>query len=91
MNNIATMEQLKLAIQEMEDQDYVNEQFMRRRVEKIVDDLRPVNLVKNMIRHVIKAPETKKSIFSLVTGTSLWRIAAGVATSLVVNKFFKKK
>ena len=84
------MEELKTAIRELEDQDYVNQQFMKRRVEKIVDDLKPINIVKNMFKQVVKAPETKSGVFSLITGTSAFRVAAGIATSFVVKKFFKK-
>jgi hypothetical protein len=90
MKNISTMDDLKAAIRDLEDQDYVNEQFMKKRVEKIVDDLKPVNLVKNLFRDVVKRPEIKNNIFSLVTGTNIFRLAAGVATSFVVKKFFKK-
>ncbi len=90
MNNIATMDQLKIAIRELEDQDYVNQQFMKKRVEKIVDDLKPVNLVKNMFRQVVKSPETKTNVFNLLTGGGILRVAAGLATSFVVKKLFKK-
>jgi hypothetical protein len=81
MSTIATMEDLKTAIRELEDQDYVNEQFMRRRVEEIVYKLKPVNIIKNLFRDVINGPGTK---------TNLLRMAAGVATSFVIKKFFKR-
>lgn len=90
MRDITTMEELKVAIRELEDQNYVNQQFMKKRVEKIVEDLKPVNLVKNMFKQAIKAPETKTTVFSLITGTSIFRVAAGLATSFVVRKFFRK-
>lgn len=90
MKDITTMEELKVAIRELEDQNYVNQQFMKKRVEKIVDDLKPINLVKNMFKHAVKAPETKTTVLSLFTGTSIFRVAAGLATSFVVRKFFKK-
>jgi len=81
MSTIATMEELKTAIRELEDQDYVNEQFMRRRVEEIVYKLKPVNIIKNLLHDVIKGPETK---------SNLLRMAAGVATSFVIKRFFKR-
>jgi hypothetical protein len=90
MKDITTMEELKAAIRELEDQNYVNQQFMKKRVEKIVDDLKPVNLVKNMFKQVVRAPETKTGLFGLFTGAGVFRIAAGLATSFVVRKFFKK-
>jgi hypothetical protein len=91
MSDIATMEELKTAIRELEDQDYVNQQFMKRRVEKIVDDLKPINLVKNMFKQVIKPVETKTNVISLLTGgTNVFRFAAGIATSFLVKKIFKK-
>ena len=91
MSTIATMDQLKSAIRELEDQDYVNQQFMKRRVEKIVNDLKPINLVKNMFRQAVKPLESKTNLFNLIAGTSAFRIAAGIATSFVVKKFFKKR
>jgi hypothetical protein len=81
MSTIETMGDLKTAIRELEDQDYVNEQFMRRRVEEIVHKLKPVNIIKNLFHDVIKGPETK---------TTLLRMAAGVATSFVIKKFFRR-
>jgi hypothetical protein len=90
MNDITTMVELRTAIRELEDQDYVNQQFMKKRVEKIVNDLKPINLVKNMFKQVVKAPETKTNVFNLLTGGGLIRVAAGLATSFVVKKLFKK-
>lgn len=90
MNDISTMAELRTAIRELEGQDYVNQQFMKRRVEKIVDDLKPINLVKNMFKQAVKPSETKTSLFSLVTGTSVFRVAAGIAVSFVAKKLFKK-
>lgn len=90
MKDITTMEELKAAIRELEDQNYVNQQFMKRRVEKIVDDLKPINLMKNMFRQVVRAPETKTNIFNLLSGGGILRVAAGLATSFVVKKLFKK-
>jgi hypothetical protein len=82
MNTIATMEDLKTAIRELEDQNYVNEQFMKRRVEDIVYKLKPLNIVKNLLNEVIRGPETK---------SNLLRMAAGVATSFLIKRFFKRK
>src|SRR5450432_3028084 len=85
MNDITTMEDLKTAIRELEDQNYVNQQFMKRRVEKIVEDLKPVNLVKNMFKQVVRAPEIKTNIFNLLSGGGILRVAAGLATSFMVK------
>jgi hypothetical protein len=82
MNTIATMEDLKTAIRELEDQNYGNEQFMKRRVEDIVYKLKPLNIVKNLLNEVIRGPETK---------SNLLRMAAGVATSFLIKRFFKRK
>jgi hypothetical protein len=82
MSTIATMEDLKTAIRELEDQDYVNEQFMKRRVEEIVYKLKPVNIIKNLFHDVIKGPETK---------SNLLRMAAGVAISFVIKRFFRRR
>jgi hypothetical protein len=82
MTTIANMEELKSAIRELEDQNYVNEQFMRRRAEQIVQNLKPLNIVKNLVHDVIKGPETR---------TNLLRMAAGLATSFVLKKFFRRR
>ena len=92
MRDITTVDELRTAIRELEDQDYVNQQFMKKRVEKIVDDLKPVNLIKGIFRQVIKTPESKPNVFSLLTGgTNVFRFAAGVATSFLVKKMFRKR
>jgi hypothetical protein len=82
MTRIANMEELKNAIRELEDQNYVNEQFMRRRAEQIIQNLKPLNIVKNLVHDVIKGPETR---------TNLLRMAAGLATSFVLKKFFRRR
>ncbi|MDP4148624.1 MAG: hypothetical protein Q8927_00170 [Bacteroidota bacterium] len=80
--SIANMEELKNAIRELEDQNYVNEQFMRRRVEHIVQNLKPLNIVKNLVHDVIKGSETRNNLL---------RMAAGLATSFVLKKFFRRR
>ena len=82
MTGISTMEELRESIRELEDQNYVNEQFMRQRVEHIVENLKPVNIVKNLVHKVIQGPGTK---------TNLLRMAAGFATSFVLKKIFKRR
>jgi hypothetical protein len=82
MTSIANMEELKIAIRELEDQNYVNEQFMRQRAEQIVQSLKPLNIVKNLVHEVIRGPETR---------TNLLRMAAGIATSFVLKKFFRRR
>jgi hypothetical protein len=82
MTGISTMEELKESIRELEDQNYVNEQFMRQRVEHIVQGLKPLNIVKRLVHDVIRGPETK---------TNLLRMAAGFATSFVLKKIFRRR
>lgn len=81
MSRITTMEELKIAIRELEDQDYVNEQFMRRRVAQIADDLKPLNIVKNLFHQVVTGSAIK---------TNLLRTVAGMGTSYLLGKFFKR-
>ena len=65
----------------MEHQNYVNEQHMRRRVEEIADRLKPANLVRNLFSQLMGGSNVR---------SSLWRMAAGLVTSLIVKKFFRK-
>jgi len=81
MAKIRTLDQLREAIRDMEHQNYVNEQQMRRRVTQVADNLKPINVVKNLIGQVVGGPGIKMNLF---------RMAAGIATSFVVKKFFKK-
>ena len=79
MSNISTMADLKLAIRELEDQDYINEQLMRRRVTQVAEDLKPVNIIKNLFFQVVAGPSVR---------TNLFRTAAVMgATWLLVNVF----
>lgn len=75
------MEDLREAIRDLEHQDYVNQQHMRSKVAQIADRLKPVNILKNVIGQVFGASETK---------TTIWRMAAGIITSFIVKKFFRK-
>ncbi|HXB34086.1 MAG TPA: hypothetical protein VNV35_11720 [Puia sp.] len=81
MGKIRTLEELRDAIRDLEHQNYVNEQHMRRRVEEIADRLKPANLVRNLLSQLLGGSNVR---------SSLWRMAAGLVTSLLVKKFFRK-
>jgi hypothetical protein len=78
---ISNVDELKEAIRELEHQNYINEQQMRRRVTGIRDKFKPMNIAKNLFSQVIGASNTK---------TNLFRMVAGFATSFLVKKFLKK-
>jgi len=82
MPKIRTIEELREAIRDLEHQNYVNEQHMRQRVAEITDRLKPINLVKGLFSNLFGRSEVK---------TNLFRMAAGMVTSFLVKKFFKKK
>jgi len=81
MSKIRTMDDLRETIRDLEHQNYVNEQHMRKKVASIADKLKPINLLKTVVGNVFGGSETK---------TTLWRMAAGILTSFVVKKFFRK-
>ena len=82
MNKIRTIDELREAIRDLEHQNYVNEQLMRNRVAELTDRLKPINVVKNLFSHLFTGGSETK--------TSLLKMAAGIATSFLVKKFFKK-
>jgi len=82
MNKINNVAELRDAIRDLEHQHYINEQFMRRRISEIADDLKPVNLVKNLFRQLFTGKEVKSNLFN---------VATGLATSFIVKRIFRKK
>lgn len=72
---------MREAIRDLEHQNYVNEQHMRRKVSDIADRLKPMNLIKGLFSQFLGGADTR---------TSLIRVVAGIATSFLVKKFFKK-
>jgi hypothetical protein len=82
MSKITTIEQLREAIRDLEHQNYVNEQLMRNRVAELTDRLKPINIVKNLFSNFFTGGSETK--------TSLLKMAAGIATSFLVKRFFKK-
>ena len=80
-SKIRNLDELREAIRDLEHQNYVNEQHMRKRVSEVADSLKPVNLLKNTVSNIFGGTEMKGNIF---------RMAAGIATSFLVKKFFKK-
>jgi hypothetical protein len=82
MSRISTMDELKEAIRELEDQHYINEQYMRRRIAQVAEDLRPVNIIKNLFHQVVAGPSVR---------TNLLKTAAGMGTTWLLGKFFKRK
>jgi hypothetical protein len=81
VGKIKTIDELREAIRDLEHQNYVNEQHMRRRVTALADKLKPMNIVKNLFGQFIGGGDMK---------TNLLKMAAGFATSFIVKKFFKK-
>ena len=81
MAKIRTIDELREAIRDLEHQNYVNEQHMRRRVTDLADRLKPVNIVKNLFGQIIGGADIKMNLL---------KMAAGFATSFIVKKFFKK-
>ena len=82
MSKIRTLEELREAIRDLEHQNYVNEQHMRQRVADIADSLKPMNLVKHLFSQMIGGAGAVKG--------NLFRMAAGLVTSFLVKKFFKR-
>jgi tricorn protease-like protein len=78
---ISNVDELREAIRELEHQNYINEQQMRRRVAGIRDKFKPMNIAKNLFSQVIGASNSKMNLF---------RMVAGFATSFLVKKFLKK-
>jgi hypothetical protein len=81
LGKIKTLEELREAIRDLEHQNYVNEQHMRRKVADLADRLKPVNLIKGLFSQFLGGADTR---------TTLLRMVAGVATSFLVKKFFKR-
>ncbi len=84
MNKIRTIDELREAIRDLEHQNYVNEQHIRRRVADFADRLKPMNIVKNLLGQLIGG------IGGADFKTNALRMVAGFATSFIVKKFFKK-
>ena len=82
MSKILTIEQLREAIRDLEHQNYVNEQHMRNRVANLADRLKPLNIVKNLFGGLFTGHTDSKN--------SLLKMAAGIVTSIIVKKFFRK-
>lgn len=82
MARITTITELREAIRDLEHQNYVNEQHMRSRVADLAERLKPANVVKGLFSHFFTGGNEMK--------TSLLKMAAGIATSFLVKKFFKK-
>ena len=82
MPKITTLDELREEIRNLEHQNYVNEQHMRRRVTEIADRFKPMNIIRNLFGHFFGGPSDMKG--------NLFKMAAGLATSFIVKKFFKK-
>lgn len=82
MSKITTLDELREEIRNLEHQNYVNEQHMRRRVAEIADRFKPRNIVRNLFGHLFGGQSDVKG--------NLFKMMAGIATSFIVKKFFKK-
>lgn len=82
MAKITTLNELREEIRNLEHQNYVNEQHMRRKVTEIADRFKPANILRNLFGHFFGGASDVR--------TNLLKMAAGLATSFIVKKFFKK-
>jgi len=82
MSKFRTIEELREAIRDLEHQDYVNQQHMRQKVNDLVERLKPLNIAKNLLGHVVGGATDLRA--------NLFRMALGVATSFLVKKIFKR-
>ena len=82
MAKITTIDELREEIRNLAHQNYVNEQHMRRKVAEITERLKPANIVKNLFGHFFGGSTDLKG--------NLFKMVAGIATSFIVKKFFKK-
>ena len=81
MSKITNSFELKQAIRDLEHQDYLNEQLMRRRIAGIRESIRPLNLLKNAVGPLFTGPGLK---------ANLLKMGIGLVTSFVVKKFFRR-
>ena len=81
MGKIKNIEELREAIRDLEHQNYVNEQHMRKKVTDLADRLKPMNIIRNLFSQFLGGTDKK---------SNLLRMVAGIATSFLVKKFFKK-
>ncbi len=82
VGKIRTMEELREAIRDLEHQNYVNEQHMRRKVADLAEQLKPINIVKRLFGQLVHGSDVRSNAL---------RMVAGLATSFIVKKFFKKR
>ena len=82
MGKIRTLDELREAIRDLEHQNYVNEQHMRRKVTELAEKLKPVNIIKSLFGQLLHGSDVR---------TNALRMIAGFATSFIVKKFFKKR
>ncbi len=95
MYNIRTVEELRVAIAELEYATRQKEKSIRKDISLTVDSLRPANLVKNLFGSFLNG-EPAQSLLALkpVSGgfkAGLIRTAVAFGTSLLVRRVFKKK
>jgi len=82
MARIRTIEELREAIRDLEHQNYVNEQHMRSRVAVLTDRLKPANILKGLLSHFFSRNQEPR--------TALVKMVAGIATSFLLKRIFKK-
>ena len=81
MRKIRNLDELRETIRDLEHQNYVNEQHMRSKVAEIADRLKPANLIRNLFGQLIGGADVRGNML---------RMVAGLATSFIVKKFFRK-
>lgn len=96
MYNIRTVEELRVAIAELETETRQKEKTIRKDISLTLEGLRPANLLKNLFGDLFGGGDSVRQVLSYapVKGNvkaGLVRTAVAFGTSLLVRKIFKKK
>ncbi len=96
MVKITTVEQLRIAIAELENDTRQKEKSIRKGITLTVDSLRPYNLIKSLFGSFFNGMESYQAIlpYTPLKGNlkaGLVQTAVAFGTSLLVRKFLRKK
>jgi hypothetical protein len=80
MHNIKCEADIILAITELEEKQFEEEQVLRQQLRLIAENIRPINLIKNTLREAADSQDLKNDLLKTVVG-----ITAGFLTKVVLE------
>ena len=78
MQRISTDIELQLALNQLQEQSHWNKHHIKEELNRLIDNLKPINIVKQTLSDLVSSSEVKESLSDLIIGATSGVIAKNI-------------